>query len=81
MLPGRPSKGVAALELSACGNSFEFGDRRPCRNIRWLEVMIVNHKDGGEGENRCIHTVKEYEDPNSNQSHPLFPLLHSLLPE
>ena len=47
ILPGRPSKGVAALEQSACGNSFEFGERRPWRNIRWLsEVMVVNQKDG-----------------------------------
>jgi hypothetical protein len=46
ILPGRPSKGVAALEQSACGNSFEFGERRPWRNIRWLRRsdMIVNQK-------------------------------------
>ena len=49
ILPGRPSKGVAALEQSACGNSFEFGERRPWRNIRWLGE--VNQKKM-EGEKR-----------------------------
>ena len=41
LLPGRPSKGVAALEQAACGNSLELGERRPWRNIRWLKGVLV----------------------------------------